>query len=115
MACQEAGNCVPSVDVEFELARDSEHLHCTVDGSTPTQASPLCDDGLQIEQTGTIIKAIVFGKTVEPSEILVSQPIVVACYPPVFEPLGGTFTDNTIVTIMPSQTNSKVYFTLDGT
>jgi hypothetical protein len=106
---------VPSVDVNVQLARESEHAHCTVDGSTPTQASPRCTDGIQIFKTGTIIKAIVFGETVEPSELRASQPIAVACYPPVVEPWGGTFTDNTIVKIMPSQADSTVYFTLDGT
>ena len=114
MPCQEAGNCVPSVDVVVQVARESEHAHCTIDGSTPTPASPLCSDGVQVTKTGTIVKAIVLGESVEPSEIEASQPLTVACYPPSIEPFGGAFADHTVVTIKSSQAGSTVYLTLDG-
>ena len=86
--CQVDGDCVPRVEIDMQVARPNERVHCTTDGSDPTEASPVCSDtgvGISVSKTGSVVKAIVAGSDVEPSQIQESAPIVVEYYPPLIE------------------------------
>ena len=114
VACQRAGNCAPSVKIDMPVARSGETVHCTTDGTIPTQASPLCDDIIEVTKSGTVVKAIVLADDLEPSKIFSSPPIDIRCYPPTIEPFGGVFIGHALVTIKPSQTDTTIYYTIDG-
>ena len=94
--------------------RAGEHVHCTIDGSVPTQASPLCHGAIVVTKSSTVVKAIVLGENLEPSPISETQPIEVQCYPPRIEPFGGVFVNHVLVTIKSSQVDTTVYYTTDG-
>jgi hypothetical protein len=114
VACQKAGNCAPSVKIDMPVARSGETVHCTMDGTVPTQASPVCDGIVEVTMSGTVVKAIVLADDLEPSKIFSSPPIDVRCYPPTIEPFGGVFIGHVLVTIKPSQTDTTVFYTMDG-
>ena len=78
--CQETGSCVPSTQVHLDVRRPDEHIHCTLDGTDPTAASPLCDEGVTVTQNGATIKAIVVGDEVEPSSISVRRLLFIHRY-----------------------------------
>ena len=113
-ACQTAGNCAPKSEIEMPVTRAGEHVHCTIDGSVPTQASPVCDGIVEVTMSGTVVKVIVLADDLEPSKIFSSPPIDVQCYPPTIEPFGGVFIGHVLVTIKPSQTDTTVFYTMDG-
>ena len=104
----------PTRQVSVELARLNEQAHCTTDGSTPNETSPLCTDGFDVFQTGTVVKAVATRSNVEASIVEESAPIILHCYRPMVHPNGGAFPGSVVVSINASQPNSTVYYTLDG-
>lgn len=104
-----------SVKVRITTATKGAEIHYTLDGSTPTESSPLYSDSLIIRSTATL-NALAFHKDMLPSLVesrtyTIVPPLVST---PVFSPTANVFDTAQVVTITTAEPDTKIYYTLDG-
>lgn len=91
-------------------------IHYTVDGSTPTDASPIASGAVTVSESKTL-KAIAVAAGYINSDVstanyvIVLAPMAVA---PVFTPVEGTYTAAISVAITSTTPNKIIRYTLDG-
>ena len=95
-------------------------FHYTLDGSAPTAASPSVVGGGQITINGNArttnsILAVVGIKGGYVNSAAVSATYVLTCDPAVSSVAGGSFVNNTDVTLTTRTTGATIRFTTDGT
>jgi hypothetical protein len=99
--------------VTITSATTGAAIYYTVDGSTPTAASPLYSGAITVSKTETL-KAIATAYGFSASAVA-SATYTMKVGPPTFSPAGGTYTGAQTVTISSSTTNAVIYYTLNGT
>jgi len=106
--------CQPKTKVTFKLARPSQDVRCTTDGTDPTDESLDCTNGIEVQQSGTVVKAMALGaQGTSPSAVVSSPAVDVQCYQPRIKLVSADAPVEMM--IEPSQWDSTVYYTTDGT
>jgi hypothetical protein len=105
--------------VSISCSTSGATIHCTIDGSTPTEQSPAYSAPIAVTGNGTheTIKAIAVAANMHPSSIAIASYTIsygqVAT--PVFIPAAGYLpTGNSSITITDSTPGATVYYTIDG-
>ena len=110
------GTFTTSQTVSITDSTPSATIYYTVDGTTPTTASPRYTAPLAVDASETLKSiAIATGYSASPAATVVFTFNQSAAVIPVISPAGGTFTSTQTVTISDSTTGATIYYTTDGT
>jgi hypothetical protein len=103
------------VSVAVSTSTAGADIRCTLDGSTPTDQTPVCTMPLVIENSGTVVSAVATKDGLTCSDpTTMAGGFVVRTMPVIFTPNGGTYTDQVSV-VMSSLTNGAlIFYTSDG-
>jgi hypothetical protein len=90
-------------------------VYCTVDGSTPTTSSNVCQQPITVSKSQTI-NAIATAPWHKVSAVAIGAYVInlPAAATPVFSPAGGSYTTVQTVAISDATSNAKIYYTTDG-
>jgi hypothetical protein len=90
-------------------------IHCTIDGTTPTQSSPVCTT-MQVNTT-TTIKAIAVATGFNNSLVATGTYTITlpTAATPTFSPLPGNYNSAQSVTLSDTTTGAVIHCTTDGT
>jgi len=92
----------------------STYIHYTIDGTTPTQSSPVYVNPITIGSTMTL-NAISIDSALDQSAVTsATYTIISAAATPTFTPGGGTYSSAQSVTINDSTPGAVIYYTTDG-
>lgn len=110
------GSYATPQDVALSCATSGAVIRYTVDGSTPTAASPAYSTAIHVAASETIkAYAIASGKTdsaVSSAAYVIASPAQAAA--PAFSPAAGTYSSAQAVTISTASTGASIYYTIDG-
>ena len=106
---------VPQVAVTMTTSTRGAVIRYTLDGSTPTAASPVYSQGLVLSTTGAVVTAVAFAPTLDPSAPVTSAVFVVKAAAPVLSPSAGSFDGSVLVYITSATAAAAIRCTLDGT
>jgi hypothetical protein len=86
-------------------------MHCTFDGTDPTDETPVCISPVSVTKTGTLIKAVATkeGLTVSDVASMVS-PIIIKARPPIITPNKGSFTNEVLVVMTCSEPGCTIHY-----
>lgn len=105
-----AGAFTDRVDVSFAAAAGAV-VHYTVDGSTPTLASPTVAGPLTLTTSATLRAIAVLDGVSSP---VAAFAYVIAPQAPTLSPAGGSFTGAVDVAIASGSPGAAIHYTLDG-
>ena len=88
-------------------------IHFTLDGSTPSTASPIYNGPIGVAQSTTITAFAVASGMV--SSAAATAVYTLQAAQPVFSPAGGSYLVPQFVTISSSSPGTTIYYTTDGT
>ncbi|PTM20359.1 MAG: hypothetical protein DA446_03555, partial [Bacteroidetes bacterium] len=110
------GTFTDEVTVTISSDTESATIYYTTDGSDPTAQSAVYNSPVTFTET-TTLKAIAIADGFLNSEItealytIVDEPVAET---PMFDPAGGTYTNEVVVTITSSTSSATIYYTTDG-
>ncbi len=109
------GSFSSSQTVTVSDATPGVSLHCTTDGSTPTNSSPLCAAPVVVYKSETLSAVAVAADGTASSPVSATFTITLpAAAAPVIAPAGGIFTTVQTVTLSDATTGATIYYTTDG-
>jgi hypothetical protein len=112
------GTFTTAQSVSISDSTSGATIYYTIDGTTPTTASPVYSKAFTVSST-TAINAIATASGYTNSNVATATITITVPPPqaatPVIVPSTGTFTTAQSVTISDSTTNATIYYTLDGT
>jgi len=109
------GNYVQAQLVSISCSTEGAEIRYTIDGSEPSQSSPMYENPLDIN-TNTTLKALAFKENYPPSEVAVgiyeitNQTVSI----PVFNPTPGVYSEGQSITLQCYTTGAEIYYTLDS-
>ena len=110
-----AGTYTGSQSVRIACATSGAAIHYTLDGSTPTSASPVYSSQITVSASETI-SAIAIATDFQNSAVGVAAYTInlPMTQTPTFSPAAGTYTGTQSVSIACSTSGATIYYTLDG-
>jgi len=109
-----AGTYTGSVSVTLVCATTGSVIHYTLDGTTPTLASPVYSSAVTITATTTIkaisVKAGMADSTVSSAVFTIMQPVAM----PDISPVSGNYTGSVMITISCATSGAAIRYTLDS-
>jgi hypothetical protein len=108
------GNFGGTLNITLSSATASANIYYTLDGTTPTPASPLYTEPITITSS-TTIRAIAGGDGFIQSAVSSASFTSLGQTPPVnFVPGPGTYTTTQAVSLSDTDSNATIYYTTDG-
>jgi hypothetical protein len=101
------------ISVSLSTLTADATIHYTVDGSRPTEASPVYAEPLIIDAT-TTLKAIASKSGLPTSSTVAATYTLVKVITPTASPAGGSYNDVQDVTLSSRSAAASFYYTLDG-
>jgi hypothetical protein len=89
-------------------------IHYTIDGSTPTTASPVYSSPIAVTQSRTIRAIAVAAGMMNSIVASASYTILQAAATPTFSPAAGTYVGSVAVTISTTTSGATIHYTTDG-
>lgn len=114
------GDFVSSVTITIASATPGASIYYTLDGSQPSASSTLYTGPFSLEKVGTTaIKAVAvkngFKNSAVTTSVFTGISQLLEVETPIFSPMGGTFSEETQVSITTATDGASIYYTLDGT
>ncbi|EKX49245.1 hypothetical protein GUITHDRAFT_104774 [Guillardia theta CCMP2712] len=119
----DGGTYVESVKVTLSSQTAGSRIYYTLDGSTPTAESNLYGEPIELEGTGTVVRAVAVAEGKAPSEVAESREYVIETSPVEYEASGdawGTatasekgFIEEAKITMTSKTPGAQIYYTMD--
>ena len=110
----DGGVFVDNVQVALASATPGAAIHYTLDGTEPSNTSPIYIGSFSVGVTDLVVKAIAIHAHLQPSSVVDSAGFTVKASSPVLDPTQGAFTAEALIKVTSGTSGSEIRCTLDG-
>lgn len=102
--------------LDLSDAAPNATIHYTIDGSTPTNSSPVYSKAITVQEDPTVVKAFAIapGFTAGPVASATYDIVLPGAAAPTFSPKPGTYAGSVSVTMSDTTPGEEIHYTLDG-
>ena len=108
------GTFVNQVSVSITSATSGAVIRYTLDGTTPTSASPVYTGLIVLNTSNVVVNALASNPNLDDSDVATSNAFLVKAAAPTISPNSGSFDGSVLVNILTSTVGADIRCTLDG-